>query len=187
MGDDLCKGCTSKTGMNSICTLEVQYKNKTCPCVDCIVKAMCLKGYTDCVKYKRFCNPQVLHYLKPNVIPPCVECYNYERCLNILNDMAENYISEENHEDLYVFLEENAGDLFCDFLFTVEQFCDKLKRYFPVDKKRDYILWPPDLRNINFSINTWNYRESRLKGLFDTEQILRQTLKERFGKGARVL
>jgi hypothetical protein len=101
--------------------------------------------------------------------------------------MAENYISEENHEDLYVFLEENAGDLFCDFLFTVEQFCDKLKRYFPVDKKRDYILWPPNLRNIDFSIKNWNYRESRLKGLFDTEEILRKILKERFGKGARVL
>lgn len=181
MTDDLCRGCTSKTGMNYKCTLEPKYKNRTCPCATCIVKVICSKDSRSCKKYKRFCTPQVKHYLIPRVMPPCKECDDYNKCLITLDEMAHIYIGNENcHytlDDIYLFLEENSGDLFFQFLLETEKSCDKLKEYFPVEESKDSIMiWPPEWRNVNFSIIVWNYREHRLMDLFNTEKVLNKIL-----------
>ena len=56
----LCKGCFAANinNMALVCSLEPEYKNKQCPCITCLIKAICTNEDEDCMRYFKFAQKQ---------------------------------------------------------------------------------------------------------------------------------
>jgi hypothetical protein len=58
IGDTLCQGCISSTTDGLVCTVPPTCKGKRCPCLDCIVKGICIADSSECElvsDYNEYC------------------------------------------------------------------------------------------------------------------------------------
>ena len=132
---ELCKGCSSNTGVAEECILKSKYQDSICPCAECLVKCICTHGYRECKKYQEFCDKQLPNQTKTGDSLPCLECINFDRCKDIVNEMANDLIiSLELDDEEYVFegtiVDENVDSFFVDIMNRLQKTCPKLESYF---------------------------------------------------------
>jgi hypothetical protein len=174
----LCEGCSSQTGNAEECILQPEYQDSICPCVECLVKCICTQSYRECKKYKEFCDKQLPNQTQPNTELPCRGCINYDRCKDIVDEMANDLLISLRLDSGYVILEEtivdeNVDSFFVDIISYLQKSCPKLESYFEFNVvSRDDMILPYGYRHQAISKDEWDERENALFEIYDCYNVI---------------
>jgi hypothetical protein len=153
--------------INNECTLSPEYENEICPCVECIVKMVCLLDHTECDKYKDYCLKQVSLQNQNDADIPCISCSDHKKCLEIIEKVKSKTNIQHEVDEYCVDELDVEIEIFIDILRELQKGCGKLKEYFPYDiVSRDNLMKLPVSRNIIMQEEEWDKRNLNLFHFF---------------------
>jgi len=122
------------------CNLNPVFNDQQCPCITCLVKAVCTESDYDCEKYHEFAKLQFTKNTAGEEDIPCKQCEKFNDCVEKIEALKieqyginPEYISEDEDYQFHT-----------DIMSLLSRDCVIMQQYFPfVVVSRDGLMAQP--------------------------------------------